>query len=200
MKKLLLSICLSGLIAFTANAQNNDLADQYMEFKIARSTNSQTELTKTKATELLKHASELNTTQVASLNLAIGRAWETEGRITAAVPYYEAVIKLVPGYYVPYRALAYYNLKKCDTLGKAISESVRLKDPAMNKAALQAYTTQAKKTIAYFEKALACDTDDDTSRDILASLYKSIKEPDLMTTLPTRLKALSADCITLLDD
>lgn len=200
MKKTLLFLCLVWISIQTTEAQSQTISDAYLIFKIDRTDDSKRANTRERALELLKQASELDTVQIASLNFSIAHGYESEGRLGKAAPYYEEVIKLIPGYYVPYRALAYYNLRICETLEKKVTESIRLKDNAMNKTSLNEYNMQAKKTITYFEKTLACDTDDDTSRDILISLYKRIKAPELLTSLPSRLKALAANCITLLDD
>lgn len=200
MKKLfLLNILLILGITSAAIAQEKDIKDLYMDYSVARMDPDSIPRAISTALALLNRSSELNEKQIANVNFHLGRIYETNGAADKAIPYYEQAIKLSPGYYVTYRALGYINLRKCDTLGRKVSESVKLKNVAMNQEAYKAYKIQVQKTIAYFEKSQACEPDDD-NLNILKSLYTGIKDTTLLTTLPDRLTALGKDCITLLDD
>jgi len=49
------------------------------------------------------------------------------------------------------------------------------------------YKKQVLKTISYLEKAQACNPDEQTL-DMITKYYKSIKENEVLPTLPDRLK------------
>lgn len=62
-----------------------------------------------------------------------------------------------------------------------------------------AYNINVKKALPHLEKAQACDPSDDTLA-IIKSLYKSINDTDGLSTLDSRLKQLSKNCIDILTD
>lgn len=199
MKKTLLLnlLILTGLT--TSFAQTRDIKDMYADYTMNRMVESKSAETIDQGLALLKRSSELNEKQIANINYHVGRLYETGGNAAKAVPYYETVTKLVPGYYVVQLALGYINLKKCDTLGRKVAESAKLKDAALNERSYKAYKAQVTKTIAYFEKAESCEPDERTL-GILTTLYKSIKDTTSLSTISSRLASLPKDCVTLLDD
>jgi tetratricopeptide (TPR) repeat protein len=176
-----------------------DLKDLYTNYLTNRNDESLNKETISTALALLNRSSELNDKQIANVNFHLARIYEATGAPEKAITHYEASLKLVPDYYVTHNALGFLNLKKCDTLGQAVTASAKLKDIALNEKTYKAYKLQVEKTIPYFEKAQACDPDERTM-GILKGLYKSSKNDTALATLPDRLAALSKNCITLLDD
>jgi tetratricopeptide (TPR) repeat protein len=179
------------------NAQ--DIKDLYFNYMTTRMNESQNKKTISTALALLNRSSELNEKQLANINFHLGRIYASTGSSEKAITHYEASLKLVPDYYVTHNALGFLHLKKCDTLGKAVSESAKLKNVALNEKTYKAYKLQVDKTIPYFEKSQACDADERTM-SILNSLYKSTKNTAALATLPKRLAVLGKTCVTLLDD
>ncbi|SHG41902.1 tetratricopeptide repeat protein [Pedobacter caeni] len=198
LKTLLFSAALL-LSGFPVLAQQQDIKELYFDYTQIRVDDAKGTETIDKALELLKRSTELNDLQIANVNYHLGRIYETLGSAQKAIPHYEIVIKLVPGYYVPYRALGYINLKKCDSLGLKVSESAKSQNALSNEKAFKAYKTQVLKTIVYFEKSEACEADERTL-SILKHLYKNIKDTSSLATLPARLETLGKDCVTLLED
>lgn len=198
MKKILLINLLILLGTTSLFAQTKDIRDQYNDYTLVRMTENSAE-TINQGLALLKRSSELNDKQIANISYHLGRLYEANGNTAAAIPYYETVTKIIPGYYVTQLALAYINLKKCDTLSIKVAESAKLKNAVQNENNYKAYKAQVLKTIAYFEKAESCEPDERTI-SILTFLYKNIKDTTSLATLPTRLSVLGKDCITLLDE
>lgn len=196
-----LILCLLFLLGINVSMaqKKQDIQDLYMDYTVIRMNDKQAELTIKTALALLERSAELNSKQIANINYHLGRIYETTATPEKAVAYYEASLKIVPGYYVTHRSLGYINLKKCDTLGRKVTEYAKQKNVALYEDSYRTYKAQALKTIAYFEKAEACDPDDRTNA-ILATLYKSIRDTTSLATLNTRLADLRKDCITLLDD
>lgn len=183
----------------TAFAQKQDIKELYFDYTQSRMNEDQHAATVEKASSLLNRSAELNDKQVANVSFHLARIYESMGKPEKAEPLYEAVTKLVPGYYVTYTSLGFINLKKCDTLGRKVSEAAKLKDAALHAIAFKAYKIQVLKTIPYFEKSEACEADERTL-GILTSLYKSIKDTTSLASLPERKVLLGKDCISLLDD
>lgn len=198
-KRLLLSVILCiGLNS--AMAQSKTVAaDLYFDYTLDRMDESKNDITIKRAEELLKRSSELNDKQIANVSFHLARIYETKNLAEKSVPLYETAIRLAPGYYVTYRALGYINLKKCDTLGRKVTEYAKQKNQALYEESYKIYKAQTLKTIAYFEKAEACDPDDRTM-GILNTLYKSIKDTTSLPKLQERLLVLGKDCTTILDD
>jgi tetratricopeptide (TPR) repeat protein len=197
MKKMLL-LCSFLFFSITmVNAQ--DIKDLYLDYLTNRNDESLNNETISTALALLNRSSELNDKQVANLNFHLARIYEATGAPEKAITHYEASLKLVPDYYVTHNALGFLHLKKCDTLGQAVTASAKAKDVELNEKTYKAYKLQVDKTIPYFEKAQACDPDERTL-NILTGLYKSTKNTTALATLPERLSALSKNCVTLLDD
>ena len=179
------------------NAQ--DIKDLYLDYMTTRSEESENNKTISTALTLLNRSSELNDNQIANVNFHLARIYDSTGFPEKAIPYYEASLKLVPNYYVTHNALGFLHLKKCDTLGQAVTASAKAKDVTLNEKTYKAYKLQVDKTIPYFEKSQACDPDERTM-EILKVLYNSTKNTTALATLPDRLAALSKECVTLLDD
>ncbi|MBG6234618.1 tetratricopeptide (TPR) repeat protein [Pedobacter sp. CAN_A7] len=197
MKKTFLLCSLLFFGTTMVNAQ--DIKDLYFDYMTTRMVESQNNETIRSAAALLNRASELNDKQIANVNFHLGRIYASTGAPEKAITHYEASLKLVPDYFVTHNALGFLHLKKCDTLGQAVTASAKAKDVTLNEKTYKAYKLQVDKTIPYFEKSQACDPDERTM-NILKGLYNSTKNTTALATLPDRLASLSKECVTLLDD
>ncbi|WEK18578.1 MAG: hypothetical protein P0Y49_17450 [Candidatus Pedobacter colombiensis] len=198
MKKLFIIAFLMLLTLQSAFSQTKKIEDLYNEYTLVRNTPNR-KATKEKSLALLERATELNEKQVTNVNYHLARLHEEEKEPELAIPYYEKVIKIVPGYYVAQRALGFINLKKCEALGHKVTAAAQAKNESLYNESFKAYKKQVLLTIPYFEKSQACDADDNTL-NILTGLYKSIKATQSLTTLDSRLKELAKDCVSLLDE
>jgi len=72
-------------------------------------------------------------------------------------------------------------------------------DKALNEQLAIAYTAAVKKALPHLEKAQACDPSDETLA-IIKTLYKNIKDSQGLSSLDSRLKELSKNCIDILND
>lgn len=198
MKKIFVVIFLSLLTFQSTFSQTKKIEDLYLDYTQVRNSPNR-KAAKEKALALMGRSAELNDKQIANVNFHLAGLYEENKEPELAIPHYEKVIKIVPGYYVPYRALGFIHLKKCDALGRKVSAAAQAKNAALYAETFKVYKKQALLTIPYFEKAQACDADDNTL-NIITSLYKSIKEPQSITTLDARIKPLAQDCVSLLDE
>lgn len=152
-----------------------------------------------KALALLDRKSELTKTQLGNVTYHLGRLYEEIGEFQKATPYYKTSIKITPGYYVPYRAVGFINFKECNILEKKINDAIRSKDNKLVESLTKDYNALALKTITYLEKSQACDPDDQT-KGMIINLYNKTKNTEGINSLDGRLKKLTTDCITLLED
>jgi len=197
MKKTLLFSLFMFFGISMVNAQN--IKDLYFDYMTTRMNEEQNKETIKTGLALLDRSSKLNDKQVANINFHLGRIFASTGESEKAISHYEASLKLAPDYYVTHHALGFLHLKKCDTLGQAVTASAKSKDIKLNEESYKAYKLQVEKTIPYLEKSQACDADERTM-GILNGLYASIKNTTALATLPERLEALSKNCVDLLDD
>jgi len=192
-------IALLVLFAFQpAFSQTKKIEDLYLDYTQVRNSPDR-KAAKEKSLALLERSAELNEKQIANVNFHLAGLYEENKEPELAIPHYEKVIKIVPGYYVAQRALGFINLKKCDVLGRKVTAAAQAKNETLYTESLKIYKKQVLLTIPYFEKSQACDPDDNTL-NILTGLYKSIKATQSLATLDNRLKELAKDCISLLDE
>jgi tetratricopeptide (TPR) repeat protein len=180
-----------------AKAQTADAVyNQYLDFNLARFQGEQ-EKTLELGEDILPNADKLPEKARINFYFGAGKMYEDNEQPDKAITYYEIVAKAVPDYYVVRRALGYLYLGKAKQLQKQLSASTGNK--AMETQLSSAYNTDMKKALPHLEKAQACDPSDDTLT-IIKSLYQSINDTDGLSTLDSRLKQLSKNCIDILTD
>ncbi|QHS54165.1 hypothetical protein GWR56_00845 [Mucilaginibacter sp. 14171R-50] len=183
--------------AFTSRAQTaDDVYNQYLDFNLAR-LQGETDKALTLGQDLIPNVDKLKANARTNFYYAIGNLFENDGQSVKALEYYEKVAAAVPDYYVVQRALGYLYMKDVTALGDKLNANRSNKDEAKRLTSL--YTAAVKKALPCLEKAQACDPNDDTL-SLIKSLYKNINDAQGAATLNGRLKALSKNCIDLLDD
>lgn len=197
MHRIILALLLTASFQ-TAFSQSGKIEDLYMDYTTVRNSPDQ-KAAKEKTQALLARSAELNEKQVANVNYHMARIYEEQKQPDLAIPHYEKVIKMVPGYYVAQRALGFLLLEKSNVLANKVTAAAKAKNATLHAESFKAYKKQILALLPYLEKSQACDADERTLQTI-TNLYKSIKEPGLFNTLSTRLKEKGADCVTLLDD
>lgn len=197
MHRIILALLLTASFQ-TAFSQSGKIEDLYMDYTTVRNSPDQ-KAAKEKTQALLARSAELNEKQVANVNYHMARICEEQKQPDLAIPHYEKVIKMVPGYYVAQRALGFLLLEKSNVLANKVTTAAKAKNATLHAESFKAYKKQILALLPYLEKSQACDADERTLQTI-TNLYKSIKEPGLFNTLSTRLKEKGADCVTLLDD
>jgi tetratricopeptide (TPR) repeat protein len=180
-----------------AKAQSADVVyNQYLDFNMARFQGEQ-EKTLELGESILPNADKLPEKTRVNFYFGVGKMYEDNEQADKAITYYEIVAKAVPDYYVVHRALGYLYLDKAKQLEKQLSASAG--DKTMEAQLSSAYNLNVKMVLPHLEKAQACDPSDDTLA-IIKSLYKSINDADGLSTLDSRLKQLSKNCIDILTD
>ncbi|MBE9602393.1 hypothetical protein [Pedobacter sp. MC2016-24] len=197
MHRIILALLLTASFQ-TAFSQSGKIEDLYLDYTTVRNSPDQ-KAAKEKTQALLARSAELNEKQVANVNYHMARIYEEQKQPDLAIPHYEKVIKMVPGYYVAQRALGFLLLEKSNVLANKVTAAAKAKNATLHAESFKAYKKQILALLPYLEKSQACDADERTLQTI-TNLYKSIKEPGLFSTLSTRLKEKGADCVTLLDD
>lgn len=197
MKRMILALLLTASFQATFS-QSRNIEDLYMDYTMVRNTPNN-KAAKQKSLALLERSSELNEKQIANVNFHLAGVYEADKQPDLAIPHYEKVIKMVPGYYVAQRALGYLLLEKSNELANKVTAAGKAKNAILHAESFKAYKKQILVLLPYLEKSQACDPDDRTLQTI-TNLYKNIKESTLLGTLSTRLKEKGKDCVTLLDD
>lgn len=197
MKKIIFALLLTASFQ-TAFSQSKPIEDLYMDYTMVRNTPNN-KLAKEKSLALLVRSAELNEKQIANVNFHLAGIYEENKQPDLAIPHYEKVIKMVPGYYVAQRALGFLLLEKSNVLANKVTAAAKAKNATSHAESFNAYKKQILVLLPYLEKSQACDPDERTLHTI-TNLYKNIKEPTLLGTLNTRLKEKGKDCVTLLDD
>jgi len=198
MKKVLIIAFLMLTALQSAISQTKKIEDLYLDYTQVRNSPNR-KAAKEKALALLDRKTELNAKQLANVNFHLAGLYEENKEPELAIPHYEQVIKLVPGYYVAHRAMGFINLKKCDVLGRKVSAAAQAKNAALHAESFKGYKKQVLLTLPYLEKSQACDPDDNTL-NIITNLYKSIKDTQSLASLDNRLKELAKDNVSLLDE
>jgi len=128
---------------------------------------------------------------------SMGKLYEDNRQPERAAPYYEKVVAAMPGYYVAHRALGYIYLSTANELSTRLNGK-KSTDPAF-KALKAQYIAAATKALKHLEIAQACDPSDDTLAAI-KTLYKNIGDTAALSTIDTRLKNMSKNCLDILSD
>ena len=105
MHRIILALLLTASFQ-TAFSQSGKIEDLYMDYTTVRNSPDQ-KAAKEKTQALLARSAELNEKQVANVNYHMARIYEEQKQPDLAIPHYEKVIKMVPGYYVAQRALGF---------------------------------------------------------------------------------------------
>ncbi|MET3979243.1 tetratricopeptide (TPR) repeat protein [Mucilaginibacter sp. UYP25] len=194
-KFILLSFILFA--AITTHAQTADeVYNKYLDFNLHR-LQGENDVALTLGQDLIPNVDKLKQNARVSFYYSIGNLFENDGQSVKAIEYYEKVDAAVPNYYVVQRALGYLYLKDVEAITTKLNAAKS--DINENKRLIALYSAAAKKALPHLEKAQACDPDDDTLSRI-KSLYKNMNDAQGAATLTARLKALSKNCIDLLDD
>lgn len=199
MNKHLLTLLFTLAVTQTCFSQNKSIKDLYWDYSQIRMTDTKKPKVIQMAEELIKRTPELTKTQLGNVSYHLGRLYEESGEIEKAIPQYQEAIKITPGYYVPYRALGFIFVKKCNAIGAKMNEAGKAKDLKAHGELYTQYKIIALKALPYLEKSQACDPDEET-KAIITNLYRSLKDNTSIASLDDRLKKNAADCVSILDD
>lgn len=199
MKKRLLYILLLLATPPFCFAQTKSVKDLYWDYSQIRMEDTQKTQAISLAEELIKRAPELSKTQLGNVTYHLGRLYEETGNTEKAIPFYEQAIKITPAYFVPYRALGFIFLSKCNAIGAKMNEAGKAKDLKLHKELYAKYRETALQALPYLEKSQACDPDEET-KTIINNLYQSLKDTASIASLDERLKKSATNCISLLED
>lgn len=182
------------LILLCKSAFSQDLIDNYYEFGGAITEGRETAAL-TYAEKILPEVSALSGKRQAIFYYKLAGLHENRKSPEKAIEYYERTLKLEPDYYVPHMALGYLYVGKANFLvGQINAEKSNI---ALREKYISQYKANLRKAVPYFEKAMACDPND----QVLASIknaYDSLKDPATFKTLDSRLKVLEKNCVSLI--
>jgi hypothetical protein len=125
----------------------------------------------------------------------LAKLYEDDGQDAKAIRYYQKVVAAVPEYYVAQRALGYLYEKDAHEINLKLFQ-FKSSGPAYDKL-FATYQVAAKKALPYLEKAQACDPSDETLA-LIKVLYKNIHDDKGLSSLDSRLKDISKNCIDIL--
>lgn len=199
MYKYLLTLSFALVLTQTCFSQAKSIKDLYWDYSQIRMTDTEKPKVIQMAEELIKRSSELTKTQLGNVSYHLGRLYEETRQAEKAIAQYEEAIKITPGYYVPYRALGFIFVKKCNALGAKMNEAGKAKDLKAYNEVYAQYKVTALKALPYLEKSQACDPDEET-KTIITNLYRSLKDNASISSLDDRLKKNAENCVSLLED
>jgi len=185
-------------ITLTARAQSisaDSVYSQYLDFNLARFQGAQDKVLEL-GENIIPNADKLPVKTRINFYFAAGKMYEDDNKPDKALPFYEKVAVAVPDYYVAHRALGYIYLDKAKEIeGRMNSAS----DKAAKDSLFAQYVIAARKALPHLEKAQACDPSDETI-EIIKSLYNKINDSANLSSLTTRLKQLSKNCMDILSE
>lgn len=168
----------------------------YLDFNEARSKN-QPNIALQKADSILISTEKLPKKAETNFYRSLAKLYEDQNNAEKAILYNEKVVSAVPDYYVSHRALGYLYLLPTNTLVEKIGQT------QFNPTEQQKYRAQyfklIKTALPHLEKAEACEHDD-TTLNLIKSLYQKLDDQAGLTSLNNRLKLLKKNCIDLLTD
>ncbi len=197
-KRLLLLILLIAA-GFNVHAQTpsaDSVYNMYVDFNLARF-QGETDKALELGEAILPYADKLPEKAKINFYFSVGKMYEDNDEHNKALPYYEKVAAAVPDYYVAHRAIGYLYLEKVNALEDELKTAGS--GTAMSNQLTDALTTAVKKALPHLEKAQACDPSDETLA-VIKRLYADIKDEQGLSTLDSRLKELSKNCIDILTD
>ncbi|TCC89499.1 hypothetical protein EZ428_17565 [Pedobacter frigiditerrae] len=199
MKKWYLFIFILTFLCFNSYAQQNIRHKGYEEFKEYRNSNEDKPKYLAKMLTILADSSKLTNRQIINVQYHIGRLFEETGKPDSAIVYYDKMLKREPNYEVVHRALGFIYLARTKVFVQEMNMASKEKNVEANAKAYTNYKKLVVKAIPHLEKYQACSPDEETLI-IIENLYKSIKDTQSIATIETRLKALSLNCVSLLED
>ena len=184
------------LIFIFKSAFSQELIDNYYEFGGAI-TEGREKAALSYAEKILPEVSTLSGRRQAIFYYKLAGLHESRKNTDKAIEYYERTLKLEPDYYVPHMALGYLYVGKANLLvGQINAEKSNV---PLREKYISEYKSYFRKAVPYFEKAMACDPND----QVLASIknaYDSLKDRASFKTLDSRLKVLEKSCVNLLTE
>lgn len=197
MKKITLILFLVFGTCLVLYAQKS-AQDNYFDFTVYRTTRGD-EVCISKAKALLEQKDQLTAKQILNVHYHLGRMYEEVGDVENALVQYAESVKGEPNYSVSRRALGFIYLSKTKPFVKQMNEATAAKNADANSKAFENYKAMVMLALPHLEKYQACENDEETLT-IISNLYKSIKQPQSITTLHDRLKSLAQNCVSLLED
>mgnify|MGYP003575061179 CR=1 FL=1 len=187
----------AGLLSGTASyAQTKSVNDLYLDFTLARGGNSTVRAIQI-GEEILQHPEKLSPKTQVNFYYHLAKQYEVNHQDDKAVAFYEKVVAAEPDYYVPHMALGHLYLKPVNELVSKINASKN------DRAAYQKYVKQfqevLQRSIRHLERAQACDPNEELLGRI-RDLYSRLPDKSGLSTLDSRLKSYSENCITVLTD
>ncbi len=192
----LISLIITGFAARAQSPSADSVYNQYVDFNLARF-QGETDKALELGEAILPYADKLPEKAKINFYFSVGKMYEDNDEHNKALPYYEKVAAAVPDYYVAHRAIGYLYLEKVNALEDELKTAGS--GTAMSNQLTDALTAAVKKALPHLEKAQACDPSDETLA-VIKRLYADIKDEQDLSTLDSRLKALSKNCIDILTD
>jgi tetratricopeptide (TPR) repeat protein len=195
LKKIALIVGLAFTYTITRAQTADAVYDQYLDFNIARSKNA-TSKALLIGESLLPNVTKLPAKSRIILYYNLAKLYEDSSQPDKAITYYEIVAAAEPDYFVPHLALGYLYLGR---VNEVYTKMQAIKDPAERQKLMPEYKNTVLKALPHLEKAQACDPEEQTLT-MIKFLYTNIKDTAGLSSLNTRLAALSKNCVTVLSE
>ena len=192
LKKITLLLLLSGTCIYAKAQTADQIFDYYLEMDMARTKGDMPRALEFGKT-ILPNVDKLPAKYKISYYYSLGKIYDDSFQADKAIIYYDKVLAAQPNYFVPHLALGYIYYNKASEISKKLQT-------AKNDAKLATdYNATILKALPHLEKAQACDPNDETLK-IIKMLYSAVKDTAGLNSLPTRLAAMSKNCISVLTE
>lgn len=171
-----------------------DVEKQFFDFNASEENG--TKLANIKDGEkILPLVSALSAKKQAVYYYVMASLYEKAKNLEKASVFYQNTLRIEPNYYISHLALAYIYSNQANDLAQKINSETSnkvLRDKYINE-----YKSALKKSLPHFEKAQACDPNEQVLISI-KRIYESLKDSATFNSLELRLKELSKNCVDVL--
>ncbi len=172
-------------------------SQQFTDFNIAISAGEYSEAM-TLAKNMNVESSDLSNRKKAIVYFKIAAYLEKNKKdINETIAYYEKSLKYEPNYYVPHLALGYLFLNKANRTAVRLNDEKS--DVALRNKYIAEYKATLRKALPHFEKAMACDPNDQVLASI-KNIFGALKDTASANSLDAKLAVLSKECIDFLSE
>ena len=173
-----------------------DVSEQYLIFNDSLKTGGEKDVIAL-GEKLLPEIPKFSKAKQARFYYKMGFMHENIKEPEKALNYYLKSLEFEPNYYVIHMAIGYIYSDQANLLVPKINASKGNK-PLYDRY-IANYKSILRKSLPHFEKAMACDPNDQILQTI-AKTYELLKDKTAMTSLNARLDELKKQCVDILID
>lgn len=190
------NIIIAFLLFINLQGFSQDVNNDFLNFKVALYEGKKDSAV-FYSNKIIVKAHQLSTKNRAVFYYKLAVFKENKNEKEQAINFYTKSLNNEPNYFVAHLALAYLYSDKANAF--AIKINALQNNKALRDQYISSYQDNLKKALPHFEKAMACDPNDQVLNSIKRT-YSALKTLHSLTTLENRLKILRGNCIDVLPE